>query len=996
MNKFLSLFKYGLIKTLTVVFVTLLCTLIVGNEIAGAYANPINRALNVTTFRVEKNEDDDTDTVYFPSAYSENTFDADGNPVYSTEGVNRLVADAEAACMNIEAEGIVLLKNDGGALPLSAGAKVSLFGQGSVVFNYSSSGSSAASTSGYANLKTAMESENFSVNQDLWNFYADGAGKSYLRNNTKINEAPWSLVNGAASSFSSFGDAAIVVVSRNSGEGMDVPTVGTDGAGGNYLALSSNEIDTLKALTQLKNGGTFKKIVVILNSANPIQLDFLNAEGISVDACMWVGNVGKTGIYAVAQALSGKVVPSGKLSDTYVNDNFSSPAMASWMLNDNGRFSAKYTNYSSYSLNGTQYNYGVYVEGIYVGYRYYETRYEDVVLGTANVGEYDYASVVSYPFGHGLSYTQFDYGDFRVTETDKTYEVSVTVTNVGDKYDGKEVVEVYIQKPYDKATGLEVASVELAGFAKTGVLAKNGGKETVTISVSKDQFASYDVNAALGKGGYVFERGDRFIAVGHDAHDALNNILAYKKDAGTSVNVSAMTANGNSGFVAKYSLSARDETSCSLSKETGNKINNQLDFADINRNSHAGDNSVTYLSRSDWTGTWPKNAVVLRLTDEMAADLAIHKDLPTETDEKMPEYGKESGLSLVMLRSSDETPIAYDDEVWDTFLDQMTFEQQSVLLANAAFGTVAFGAPFNKPATKDNDGPTGVVGSKTGISFPCEGIWASSFNLELIEEVGELLAEDALYNGFCCLYATGMNIHRVPYGGRAHEYFSEDPFLTGAAVSVEVKGIQSKGVISTLKHYAFNDEEDQRGGVCVWLNEQEAREIMLKPFEMAMRPSMGNAHGIMTSFNRAGCIWTSASPELMINIARIEWDFDGYSITDMAESFKYYMTYDDGIMNGTDTYLAAGDEYSLADYAYSLPFRLRMRDSSHRVLYTIANFSAAMNGLSASSKVVNVTPWWQLMLYIGISVFAVLAAASVCLWVLYYVVKMKNKGNKEI
>jgi beta-glucosidase len=985
----------GLIRILTVVFTTFLCLLIVGNEVAGAYAPTINHALNIKSFKVV-NSDDDTDAIYFKSEYSENTVDGSGNPVYTQDGVDRLKKDADEACSEIEGEGLVLMKNDG-ALPLSSGGKVSLFGQGSVIFNYGSSGSSATNTAGYTDFKTALESEGLNVNADLWNFYSSGAGKDYVRNMSSINEAPWSLVSGNnASGFSSFGDAAIVVISRNSGEGTDVPTTGSDGIGGNYLALSQNERDMLVGLTDLKKSNVFKKIVVILNSASPIQLDFLSAEGIGVDACMWVGNVGRTGIYAVAKALSGKIVPSGRLSDTYVYDNFSSPAMASWMLTGNKRFAQSYQNYSDFkvgglNLNGTQYHYGVYVEGVYVGYRYYETRYEDVVLKAEKVGDYDYGKVVAYPFGHGLSYASFDYDEFSVTEKEDAFEVSVKVTNVSEAFDGKEVVQIYLQKPYDKASGVETPSVELVGYAKTGVLTKNGGSETVKITVKKEQLTSYDVGASGGRGGYVLSKGDFYITVGKDAHDALNNVLSKKALSGVTVDQTKMTATGNADLTFKWTKTAHDEVSFAASKETNNLIVNQLDFADINRYQNRGDNGVTYLSRGDWTGTWPKKAVTLTLNQSMADDLGIHKELPTETDEEMPVYGADNGMSLIMLRSSKDNIIDYNSAAWESFLDQMTFEQQALLLTNAAFGTVALEAPFNKPATKDNDGPTGVVRSATGISFPSEGIWASSFNVGLIEKVGGLLAEDALYNGYQCLYATGINIHRTPYGGRAHEYFSEDPFLTGYSVMYEVKGMQDKGVIPTLKHYAFNDEEDQRGGIGIWLNEQEAREIMLKPFEMAMRPSMGNAHGLMTSFNRAGCIWTSASSELMINIARKEWGFDGYSITDMAESFKFYMTYDDGIMNGTDTYLAADNEYALSDYAYSIPFRLRMREACHRVLYTIANHSAAMNGLSASSRIIPLTPWWQSTVYAGIGVFGGLCAVGVGLWITYYVLAIIKK-----
>lgn len=998
------------VKILTIIFVTLLCIAVVGNQVAGAYANVINRALNIKTDRVvNTGEVDPADTVYFESEYSENTYDEDGNAIYTQESIDRLRQDAEELVIELEGEGLVLMKNDNSALPLASGAKISLFGQGSAMFNYASSGSSAAITSGYADLKTAMEEAGFTVNQTLWDFYTSGQGSEYRRsvgaNGYLTNEAPWSLVeSNSSSSFSEYGDAAIVVISRNSGEGRDITTSGSDGLDGSYLSLTQNEVDMLTALTELKNNGTFDSIIVILNTANPVQLDFLNNSNIGVDALMWVGNVGKTGIYAVARAIAGTIVPSGRLSDTYVYDNFSSPAMASWGANPDRRFAQQYTNASNYDLNGTQYNYGVYVEGIYVGYRYYETRYEDVVLGTQNVGAYDYEGTVAYPFGYGLSYATFEYSNYTVTENSDSFEISLTVTNTSDAYDGKEVVQVYIQKPYAGEGAPEVSSVELAGYAKTGVI-PHGQSETVNISVSKEQFTSYDVNANNGRGGYVVESGTHYIAAGKDSHDALNNILRAKVENGATVAEAEMTSSGDASFVYSWTQASRDEITYAASREnSSNLVTNQLDFADINRYENRGDNSVTYVSRSDWDGTFPDGSIKLSLTDMMAADLAVHKALPTETDEDVPTYGADSNMSLIMMRSTEENVIDYDSSAWDTFLDQMTYEQQSLLLTNAAFGTVAFGAypspdnpinNINKPATTDNDGATGVVGSVTGTSFPSEGIWASTFNVDLIRRVGEIFAEDALANDVQSLYATGINIHRTPFGGRAHEYFSEDPYLTGMSVVYEVAGMQSKGVIPTLKHFVFNDQEDQRGGICTWLNEQTAREIYLKPFEMAMRPSIGNAHAIMTSFNRAGCIWTSASSELMINIVRNEWNFDGYSITDMADSFAYYMTYDDGIMNGTDLYLGAGNEYALSDYAYSIPFRLRVREACHRVLYVIANYSAAMNGFSASSMVIQITPWWQVALYSVIGVSAGVTAVGAMLWILAYVLPESKKVKKE-
>lgn len=998
-----------LIAILTSVFASLLCVAVIASSVLNQYASLINQLLNVKTYRIETiGDESDEDTMYHKNTYSTNKLDDNKKLIYDEKGMADLVKAGEEMSEEIESEGLVLLKNDNKTLPLGE-AKVSLFGQGSADLNYGTTGSSQTNTSNYENFKTALENVGISVNPTLWNYYKGNGYRRSGNNPYIVNEAPWSDVKKNEASFAEYSGAAIVVIARNSGEGCDVSATGSDTITGDYLTLTQAETDLLKGL---KASGKFSKIIVILNTATAFQLDFLDNSEIKVDALMWVGNVGKTGIRAVAKALKGDVVPSGRLSDTYVKDNFSSPAAASLSFNANKKFAQKYAGDTS-SLTSMQYYYGVYVEGIYVGYRYYETRYEDVVLNKPKVGKFNYSSTVAYPFGSGLSYAQFEYSDFKVTEAvrdgEDVYDISVKVTNTSNEYDGKEVVQIYLQKPYVESTGLEKASVELVGFAKTGVLKHNGSdseqSQVVTITVSKEQFASYDVEAKDGKGGYVLDAGNYYLAVGKDSHDALNNILAEKAGDGFTVNTSAMTSAGNASFTYKYTQDARDETEFALSSEEdeyGNKkeIVNQLDFADINRYEGAGSNSVKYVTRSDWEGSFPKSNVVLTVNDQMIADLARNKELPTETTEQMPTYGAQNGLTLAMLRSTEEKPIPYNSSEWEDLLDQMTFEEQSLMLTNAYMGSVEI-TSVSKPATADADGPTAVINnsnggsSLTGTSFPSEGIWAATFNTELIERAGQVFAEDALYNGKHILYATGVNIHRMPFGGRVHEYFSEDPFLTGVAVSYEIAGMHSRGVLSTLKHFVFNDEEDCRAGICVWLNEQSGREIYLKPFEIAMRQSKGNAHAIMTSFNRAGCIWTSASSELMINIARNEWCFDGYSITDMADSSAWYMQHDDGIMNGTDLFLGYGDETTLADYSYSIPYCLRMREACHRVLYVIANYSAAMNGMSANSKIVPIVPAWQIAVTVVIVVLSVLTAVGAALWITKYVLAVVNNKRRK-
>ena len=389
------------------------------------------------------------------------------------------------------------------------------------------------------------------------------------------------------------------------------------------------------------------------------------------------------------------------------------------------------------------------------------------------------------------------------------------------------------------------------------------------------------------------------------------------------------------------------------------------------------------MSRSDWASTFPTEAIVLTVTDQMVVDLESAKDVDEEDDAQMPTYGASGGLTLIMLRGEE-----YDSELWDDLLDQMTWDEQTQLVMLAGYGTKGVSS-IALPELKAEDGPTGVVDSAESVSFPSEGIWAASFNRSVIEKVGDAIAEDALNVGVTGMYLPGINIHRTPFGGRSHEYFSEDPYLTGIAVGQEITGLQNKGVIPYVKHYVFNDEEDNRIGVGIWLNEQSAREIYLKPFEYAVSPEHGNAHGVMSSFNRAGCIWTSASTELMENILRGEFGFDGVVLTDMALGQNAYMSYD-SIVHGTDLFLdPTGAESQFTTYAESTTFRQHVREAIHRYLYVVVNFCEAMNGFSMNSEIVPVTPWWQMTL--KIAQIALFAAGAACV-----VMMLRSRRRKSI
>ena len=960
-------------RTLAVSFLTLAIVVSMVGEVAKAYAPALNFALKTSSYKVVKSDDEQEDTVYFEAEH---------------QGTEAVTAYGKAVSEEAEAEGMVLLKNKNAALPLSKGDSVSTVLQSAYSFSYGSSGSGAIDATKYTNLKTALEGAGLEVNTTLWDFYAANPSRqavTYSRKGDpvyKVNALAWAdYSEEARSSIHTTGGTAIVVVSRLGGEGADLSTKKSDGYDGSYLSLTAEEIEILAELTSMKKAGELDGIVVLINTALVFETAFLQddwtvevdgtAHTVDVDACLWVGNVGMGGVTAVAKALVGDVNPSGKLPDTYVKDNFSSPAMAAWVLqNTAGTYATKYQN-SELLSSDAQTRYGVYTEGIYVGYRYYETRYEDIVLDRPGAGDYDYQSVVSRPFGYGLSYTAFEYSDYSVAETaDGSYAVSVKVTNTGD-VSGKEVVQIYLQKPYteyDKAHGVEKASVELCGFDKTRMLAP-GESQTLTITVDREQFKTYDAN---GYKTYILEAGEYYLATGTSSHDALNNILALK---GKTV-ADGMDQDGNAALASLVGQDITlDTTTYAVSSETGEEITNRLDFADVNKYEGRGDNAVTYVSRSDWEGTFPKEAIALTVTAQMAEDLKTMKAIIEDPEAELPAYGASNGLSLIMLRGE-----SYDAETWDDLLDQMTWEEQRDLVMLAGYGSKGV-TSVALPEIKAQDGPTGVVDSAEDVSFPSESIWAASFNLELIEKVGGALGEDALNVGVTGMYVPGVNIHRTPFGGRAHEYFSEDPYLSGVAVAAEIKGVQSKGVIPYVKHYVFNDQEDSRIGIGIWLNEQSAREIYLRPFEYAVAPSRGNAHGVMSSFNRAGCIWTSASSELMEDILRGEFGFDGVVLTDMALGQNAYMSYD-SFVQGTDLFLdPTGAQSQFDSYASSTTFRSAIREAVHRYLYVIANYSAAMNGFSSASEIVPVTPWWQMTLT-GMQITFFVAGAAACMMLL--------------
>ena len=812
-----------------------------------------------------------------------------------------------------------------------------------------------------------------------------------------MNEAPWSKLSSAESSFADYGDAAIVVFSRSGGEGADLPS-GENGTNdswikgqegdGNYLALSAEEKELLQNLKTLKDNGTFKKIIVLINSSNAIEMDFLNpeicGEDYGIDSAMWIGDVGQTGINGVAQLLAGEVTPSGSLVDSYLYDNMANPAMYNF-------YTQAYPNAADYNLltdgPDVQGMYSVYQEGIYLDYRYYETRYEDAVMGTGNAGDYNWSTTVAFPFGYGDSYTTFEYSDFNVTESADAFNVTLKVTNTGSTYSGKETVQLYFQSPYtdyDKANGIEKASAELCGFAKTDILAP-GASETVNITVDKSELRTYDANNAKT---YIVDAGDYYFTAATDAHNAVNNILAAKGYTVENTD-GRMTADGDVALTYKWTNAALDSTTYATS-ETGTAITNLFDEADPNKSS-SEPGEVTWLSRSNWVATFPTQPVVLNATQTLADHLAFTRYDGSKADSvEMPTLGADNGLALVSMIGAD-----YDDPQWDTLLDQLTFNEMVNTITLGFHNTAAIES-IGKTRTKDENGPQGLTAALTGgasaMCYTSEDVMAATFNVDLIHDVGRCIGEDCLAMGYSGLYGPGINMHRTAYSGRNFEFYTSDPFVAGTICAAEVNGIQSKGVYVYLKHVALNDSESSRRGVNTWLNEQAAREIYLEVADKAVTD--GGAWSVMTGFNRWGATWCGAYDNLLTGFLRGELGMRGMIITDYSGSSKY-MDLADGLIAGSDIWDSPDPTIhtTLAPkYENDAYIVTEMRESMHKILYTVAN-SNAMNGWSSADRLKVITPWWKTALYALDTVLAVLTV--LCIWRLVVAIKRKKTWTAE-
>ena len=727
------------------------------------------------------------------------------------------------------------------------------------------------------------------------------------------------------------------------------------------LGLSDDERDLINAAVTAKaaNGG---KVIVLLNNASAMEVQEIE-DNVGVDAILQVGLPGGYGFYGVADILSGAVSPSGHLTDTYAVKNANSPAAQNFG-------DLQWTNANpDIKMNDAI----VEAENIYIGYKYYETRYFDTVMNQGNASStvgsstgsaWNYDDEVTYPFGYGLSYTDFEWSDYDTSWDGDTCTVTVKVTNTGDVA-GKDVVQVYAQSPYtdyDKANKVEKAAVELVGYAKTAELAP-GASETVKITFDQEQLKSYDyVNAKT----YILDAGDYYITAAKNAHEAVNNILSAK---GKTV-ADGMTADGDTAFVATYTPEngTVDTTTYKLDTTTGVEITNQLDHAN---------GGLQYLSRSDWTGTWP--TVDGEVSDQIstwgnpingtdasgkAASYTYRKtiskedlakldsfdslnptDFSTLTDEIV--YGKDNGLGLIDMRGLD-----YNDPKWNDLLDQLTPSDYQTLITQSGYGTAAIKS-VDKPSTTDRDTATGLIdyGFDASGNFYFKGnithcgviVLAQTYNDDLAYHYGENIGDESYYLGVDGWYAPAVNMHRTAFSGRNSEYYSEDPFIGGHIASLECEGVASRGMYVFVKHYAINDQEDHRGdregqySIATFLNEQAAREIYLKPFEMSVKDA--DCHAVMSSFNYIGNRWAGGCSELLQNVLRGEWGFLGFVETDYFGVYGY-MTADQGVRNGSDLMLCTtGNDYNNVTVLTNSS-KQAMRTAAKNILYTVVNSRA--------------------------------------------------------
>ena len=847
------------------------------------------------------------------------------------------VSKANELAKDVQSEAVTLLKNDDSNLPLS-GKKVNVFGWGSTNPVYGGTGSGSMSKQyKTVSLLDGMKQAGLKTNTELSKLYTD-----YRKDRPEVGmfAQDWTLPEVPAKQYSDklvsdakdFSDEAVVVLTRVGGEGADLPTdMKAKGItyknnskdyddfqkGESFLQLSKTERDMIDLVTS-----NFKKVTLVYNGANTFQFDFLN-DYPQIQSVVWCPPAGQTGFSALGEVLAGETNPSGKTSDTFLKDLTKSVS-----YNNFGKFeytnmadkAAKYKGFTGDDVTAIP-GFVNYSEGIYVGYKFYETASDEGLI--------NYDDTVAFPFGYGLSYTSFDQKLDSVKYKGGKVTVTATVTNTGDKA-GKDVVEVYYNPPYTDG-GIEKASKNLAGFEKTKEL-QPGESQKVTVKFDDDDMASYDYKGAKA---YMLEKGDYDISIQSDSHHVIDHKAITVKDTVT-YDSDSNTHNG-------------DKTVAT----------NQFD--DV-----AGD--VTYLSRADHFANYKEATAAptnFKMSDKAKETFYNNSNYdPKKFDkdsDKMPTTGAKNGLKLSDMYGKD-----YDDADWDKLLDQLTFDDMDNLIANGGYGTQALKS-VGKIQLTDADGPASLNNNFTGvgsIGFPASTAFACTWNKDLAKQFGEMIGDMAHDMHVAGWYAPAMNIHRNAFSGRTFEYFSEDSLLSGVMASSEISGAKSKGVYSFMKHFALNDQETKRTEMlCTWTNEQAMREIYLKPFEMSVKE--GGAQAVMSSFNYIGNTYAGADSALLQTVLRGEWGFKGFVLTDYFGGYGYQNA-DQEVRAGNDSMLATTKITNHITDKSATSVKA-MRQAAHNILYTAANSWQYANG---EPKVA--TPIWKTAMYVAWGVVAVL------------------------
>ncbi len=939
-----------------VVAVLLIVLAIALNVGTSMFSAVLNKYVGARPSHIETVEGtEDWDTEYYTSDY---------------RGRNQATVAAEELTATVESEGAVLLKNDNDALPLSTDTTISLLGRYAADPVYGGAGSGTVDASSCVTLYNGIAAAGFTINDTAFNWISENYSnypKAEITMDSPstasyyIGEIPWDAYSSDAQS-SIAGTTAVVVIGRGGGEGGDLSrNLLEDLNSGVSSAFTANDetanyvegqheleltVEEKSLIAAAK--ANCDKVVVLVNASTTMELGPLMEGEYEVDAILEVGSLGASGATGVGQILSGAVNPSGKTTDLWAADFTADPTFGNFGGEQYTDVSGYYTsNATNVASDGTAY-FVEYEEGIYYGYRYYETAAVEAENG--NYDGFDYDSAVVFPFGYGLSYTTFDETLDGVTVEDGVVTATVTVTNTGDVA-GKQVVELYYSAPYT-AGGIEKSAVVLGAFDKTSLL-EPGASETVELTYDVRDMSSWDSSANGGKGAYVLDAGDYVISLRSDSH----NVIAEET----------------------VSLDAEEYTT---DDATGTELENQ--FSESTEYMEA---NCENFSRADFAGTFPVAA-----EDKTAESVGVtfeeyDADANLDADAEMPTTGADNGLMLVSLRGLD-----YDDEAWDLLLDQLTVSEMASLLNDDAYNTPAIES-INKPETADPDGPAGFT-SLTGPTGNCawvsEVVMAQTWNVDLMYEVGLMVGQEALASGYNGWYAPATNTHRSPFAGRNFEYFSEDPLLAGKICSAEVSGAAQNGVYAYVKHFALNDQESYRiQHIATWASEQTMREIYLRPFEITVKEStyelkyisddegtvstktMPACTAIMSSFNYIGSTWAGANEALLTNVLRNEWGFQGMVITDF--NLYGYMDKDASLAAGGDlqlTYSSMTGEYSNTNDASVVA---RMREATHHVLYTVVN-SNAMNGMSAGSRVVYGLANWQIGVYVATAVLVLIAA----------------------